>query len=234
LSKLEGIIRFRELAPKLTIAIEEHLPGDFSLCEKDNSTWEGNGKTVQNSGNSPEAYSCAWALFFASENSDSIVGIVRKKANKHALKELGDGLAKSVAALEELSPPVRHELSKFSKRRFSASFDPPTKDLAPPDVMLLIVEQAMRDGIEAALKLVESKGEETRADLQAASVVSACRDVFERRTGASAPMYAEDEPSASAHASPTAFVLFAQQIFSILKINIRVSSALRTMRTLSN
>lgn len=232
----ESIRRCKAIESELVGVIEEHLPGNFSSWEVENSTWDGKEKTVHNAGRDPRARTCAWRIFVAADESDDMLGFTDRQANSQALNQLGKGLKQAVEAIEILSLPIQTELDRAASKRFRKSFEQPSKQIGSTRSTLLLIEQAMRSGIEAAFsRLNEIGDEENRKNRKAAAVVEACRHVYLVRSKRPAPETTRDYPQKKDPMAPPAlFVEFAQDVFKVLGIKGSVSHALTLAKPFRN
>ena len=97
---------------------------------------------------------------------------------------------------------------------------------APANVVFVACAAALQDGINSARQSVASKGTPSNKENRcAAAVVGECREVYSARTGRPAPE--------SVREVTPGFVRFAEAIFGVLGITVRVDSALRVWRRVS-
>ena len=221
-------LRFKEMHPRISEVIERHLPGTFENWAKENSTWDGDIKTVHNRDKDPRTKSCAWIIFIASEMPDDFLDFIDRKADEAALEELENNLHVAVNALRKLSVRTRTRLSEGSSEAYHQSTGGRSEKFMPPDFNLELVGQALLSGIPAARDFLMEKGGDSRADRRAAAVAGACQTVYENRTGKKAPRTALDTPEKKEGkaSKPAPFTAFTQEVFVALGIHSRVSSAL--------
>ncbi|MGI3185601.1 hypothetical protein [Nioella aestuarii] len=222
----------RELQPRLVAVIEEHLPRDFSRWEVENSTWSGTTKTIDGTKQNPQSSACAWSIFVCYRLSDEVMGHIQKKSNQKALEDMLKGLNLATEAASRLDGFVKYELSKHSQKRYQESVGDGFHRTIPPDFNLLLITQALRGGAEKALAFLESEGGQNKSNRQAAAVVTACRKIWEARSGKQAPKYAHSQYQGEVGGNPAAspFVCFVEDIFGVLDIDCNANSALRVMR----
>lgn len=228
--------RFKEVQPCLEAVIEKHLPGDFSSWESDNTSWDGDVKTISNSDKDPRSSACAWRIFTAAEAPDEVLTFIDQKSNAEALDELEFGLQQATAALNKLSMHIRTELDHKASERLRASYDPPPEKPASAQFTFLLIEEAMQTGIEAARsRLTEIGDQSTRANRKAAAVVEKCRVVYEARSGRPAPKSTRDITQKDDKSlPPVRFVSFSKDVFGVFSINFTVSHALTLLKFFRN
>ena len=227
------IEKFKRVEPELAKIIEDHLPGDFTSWEEENTSWEGKVKTVHNSFRDPRTSACAWAIYVASIVPEEFLGHVEVEATTRKLETLERSLSEAVKALGEISPFVISSLSKGAADKLRTLYGPPKDRVDPPDVTLVLIEQAMKEGIKSVKeRLSEVGAERTKANLQAAAVARACSDVYQRRTGKTAPKFVQDQVATRAEhggVSVSPFVRFTKGVFELLGVTGQVSSALNLL-----
>ena len=137
-----------------------------------------------------------------------------------ALLQLEQALAQGLAALRNISGWTQLSLAKASFEKMSGIVK------LPANLVFVSCAAALEDGIKAARQFVASEGTpSSKEDRRAAAVVGECREVFTARTGRPAPKSAREVKSE--------FVRFAKAIFDVLGISLRVDSALRVWRRVS-
>ena len=210
----------RDTMNRLEQVIEDFLPGDFSTWERDHSQWSGNVKTVDGTQRNPGSQASAWAIWTANRLGEEAFGLADQSKDEAALLQLEQALAQGLAALRNISGWTKLSLSKASFEKMSGIVE------VPADMVFVACAGALQDGIEAARQSVASNGTpRSKENRRAAAVVGECREVFTARTGGPAPKSAREVKSE--------FVRFAKAIFGVLEISVRVDSALRVWRRVS-
>ncbi len=210
----------RDTMNRLEQVIESFLPGDFSTWERDHSRWSGNVKTVDGTQRNPGSLASAWAIYTADKLGEEAFGFADQSKDQAALLQLEHALARGLAALRNISVWTQLSLAKASFEKMSGIAD------APANMVFVACAAALQDGINSARQSVASKGTPSSTEnRRAAAVVGECREVYTARTGRPAPKSAREVKSE--------FVRFAEAIFGVLGITVRVDSALRVWRRVS-
>lgn len=224
----------KEVKPALAKVIEDHLPGDFSNWEEENSTWNGDVKTIDGTRPDPRTDSCAFEIYFASERPEDRLLFMDLKADAEALNRLAELLQDAAEAISRLSIVAWTSLDEAASQRLRDSYEPPRTDRRSAVAELLLINQAIQFGVNAAVaKLEPIRDDPDRSNRRAAAVAKACQKVYEARTGKPAPRSALDAPiKKSADAEPALFVRFTKAVFYVLGINSNVASALDRLKKL--
>ena len=210
----------RDTMNRLEQVIESFLPGDFSTWEKDHSRWSGNVKTVDGTQRNPGSLASAWAIWTANRLGEEAFGLADQSKDEAALLQLEQALSQGLEALSNISIWTELSLAKASFEKMSGLVE------LPANMVFMACADALQDGINSARQSVEIKGTpSSKENRRAAAVVGECREVFTARTGRPAPKSAREVKSE--------FVRFAEAIFGVLGISVRVDSALRVWRRVS-
>jgi hypothetical protein len=221
--------RAMEIRRHLEAAVEEHLPGDFSSWEEENSRWVGNLKTLDATRRDPRAATAAFAIYTAYELGEQIFGFADRARDEAALRKMRAGVDLIEAAFQEMSVYARREIGRSSYEQISGIVE------APIDGILPAVLETLKSGTTAALKMTAEKGTPTsRQNRRAAAVFAECRAIYAARTGRPAPDTVRNADRDTNWAPPeeTQLVRFVSTVFSILAITVRVDSAARVWRDL--
>ena len=210
----------RDTMNRLEQVIENFLPGDFSTWEKDHSRWSGNVKTVDGTRRNPGSRASAWTIWTANRLGEEAFGFADQSKDEAALLQLEQALSQGLEALSNISIWTELSLAKASFEKMSGLVE------LPANMVFMACADALQDGINSARQSVEIKGTpSSKENRRAAAVVGECREVFTARTGRPAPKSAREVKSE--------FVRFAEAIFGVLGISVRVDSALRVWRRVS-
>ena len=210
----------RDTMNRLEQVIEHFLPGDFSTWEKDHSRWSGNVKTVDGTQRNPGSRASAWTIWTANRLGEEAFGLADQSKDEAALLQLEQALSQGLEALSNISIWTELSLAKASFEKMSGLVE------LPANMVFMACADALQDGINSARQSVEIKGTpSSKENRRAAAVVGECREVFTARTGRPAPKSAREVKSE--------FVRFAEAIFGVLGISVRVDSALRVWRRVS-